>query len=197
MKGGSDYSVPMPTDSDYQTIRLRLRQTLQKRAMLQLQGMVGKNQHLIKASLQEKKVISEIRDPQEGSPADRLRLSLRSEFSAWYFTDEDLQVVARNTLDANLSPDSVAVPTSLFITSLNEPALSGDRARWDIHAVRKIRPTWSSEAVASLIMGRKPEEAARLLRERFSLLNPAEVALLPSWWPYLPFLSFRIQVEAQ
>jgi hypothetical protein len=66
-----------------------------------------------------------------------------------------------------------------------------------MHAVRRIRPLWSSEAVAALVMGRKPEEAERLLRERFGLQSPAEVALLPSWWPYLPFLSFRIQVEAQ
>jgi hypothetical protein len=197
MQGGSDYTVPMPTESDYQTLHQRLRQTLQENSLHKLQGMTGNNQHLILASLQEKKVISESRDPQEGSPADRLKLSLQSEFSAWYFTDEDLQVVARNTLDANLSPDQVAVPDTLFISSLNEPILSGESARWDIHAVRRIRPEWSSDAVAALVMGRKPAEASRLLNERFGLQNPAEVALVPSWWPFLPFLSFRIQVEAQ
>ncbi len=159
--------------------------------------MTEKNQHLILATLQEKKVISESRDPQEGSPADRLQLSLRSEYSIWYFTDEDLQVVARNILDANLAPGQMAAPATLFISSLKEPVLSGDTARWDIHAVRKIRPVWSSEAVAALVMGRKPEDAERLLSERFGLQSPAKVALVPAWWPYLPFLSFRIQVEAQ
>jgi hypothetical protein len=159
--------------------------------------MTEKNQHLILASLQEKKVISESRDPQEGSPADRLQLSLRSEYSIWYFTDEDLQLVARDTLDANLAPDHVAVPATLYISSLNEPVLSGDSARWDMHAVRRIRPEWSSEAVAALVMGQKPEDAERLLSERFGLQSPVEVTLVPFWWPYLPFLSFRIQVEAQ
>jgi hypothetical protein len=197
MQGGSDYDVPMPTDSDYQKLRQRLRQTLQRNALQQLQGMTEKNQHLILASLQEKKVISESRDPQEGSPADRLQLSLRSEYSIWYFTDEDLQLVARDTLDANLAPDHVAVPATLYISSLNEPVLSGDSARWDMHAVRRIRPEWSSEAVAALVMGQKPEDAERLLSERFGLQSPVEVTLVPFWWPYLPFLSFRIQVEAQ
>ena len=197
MQGGSDYNVPMPVESDYQQLRQKLRQTLQKNALQQLKGMVGKNQHLILASLQEQKVISESRDPLEGSPADRLRLSLQSEYSAWYFTDEDLQVVARDTLDANLSPVHVVVPASLVISSLNEPVLSGDSARWEIHVIRKIQPAWSSESAVSLVMGRKPEEASRLLSERYGLQNPAKVELLPSWWPYLPFLSFRIQVEAQ
>jgi hypothetical protein len=66
-----------------------------------------------------------------------------------------------------------------------------------MHAVRRIRPEWSSEAVAALVMGQKPEDAERLLSERFGLQSPVEVALVPFWWPYLPFLSFRIQVEAQ
>jgi hypothetical protein len=195
--GGSDYTVPMPLDSDYQQLRQRLSQTLQKNALQQLKGMVGKSQHLILASLQETKVISESRDPLDGSPGDRLRLSLQSEYSAWYFTDEDLQVVARNTLDATLARDHVAVPASLFVTSLSEPVLSGDNARWDIHAVRRIRPAWSSESISALVMGRKPTDASVLLRERYGLQTPAQMALQPSWWPYLPFLSFRIQVEAK
>ena len=197
MLGGSDYAVPMPTDTDYQQLDQRLRQTLQKNALQQMQKIVIKGQHLILASVQEKKVISETRDPQDGSPADRLQISLQSEYSAWYFTDEDLQVVARNTLDANLLSGQVAVPDTLFISSLDVPALSGDSAHWDIHAVRKISPAWSPESVAAQMVGRKPADVSRLLRQRLGLQHPAQVTLLPSWWPYLPFLSFRIQVEAQ
>jgi hypothetical protein len=197
MQGGSDYSVPIPVDSDYQQLRLRLVQTLQNSALRQLNGMVGKNQHLILASVQEKKVINETRDPLDDNPADRLRLSLQSEYSAWYFTDEDLQLVARNTLDANLMAGFVADPTSLFVSSLGEPVVSGDSARWDIHAVRRILPSWSSESIDALVMGRKPQDAGVLLRDRYGLKTPAQVALQPPWWPYLPFLSFRIQVEVQ
>ena len=197
MQGGSDYNVPIPVDSDYQQLRQRLVQTLQKTALQQLKGMVGKNQHLIPASLQEKKVSSEQRDPLDGNPGDRLTLTLQSEYSIWYFTDEDLQVVARNTLDANLLAGYVATPTSLFVSSLGEPVLSGDSARWDIHAVRRILPNWSSESIAALVMGRKPQDAAIVLRDRYGLKTPVKMALQPAWWPYLPFLSFRIQVEVQ
>jgi hypothetical protein len=197
MQGGSDYSVPIPVDSDYQQLRQRLVQKLQKTALQQLQGMVSKNQHLIPASLQAKKLISEQRDPLDGNPGDRLQLSLQSEYSVWYFTDEDLQVVARNTLDANLMAGYVATPASLFVSSLGEPVLSGDSARWDIHAVRRILPAWSSESIATLVLGRKPQDAGTLLRDRYGLKTPAQVALQPAWWPYLPFLSFRIQVEVQ
>ena len=197
MQGGSDYSVPIPVDSDYQQLRQRLVQTLQKTALQQLKGMVGKNQHLILASLQEKKVISEKRDPPDGNPADRLQLTLQSEYSAWYFTDEDLQVVARNTLDANLSAGYVAAPASLFVSSLDEPVISGDSARWDIHAVRRILPAWSAESIAAMVMGRRSQDVGVLLRDHYGLKTPAQVALQPAWWPYLPFLSFRIQVEIQ
>jgi hypothetical protein len=197
MQGGSDYSVPIPVDSDYQQLRQRLVQKLQKTALQQLQGMVGKNQHLIPASLQEKKLISEQRDPLDGNPGDRLQLTLQSEYSVWYFTDEDLQVVARNTLDANLMAGYVATPASLFVSSLGEPVLSGGSARWDIHAVRRILPAWSSESIAALVLGRKPQDAGALLRDRYGLKTSAQVALQPAWWPYLPFLSFRIQVEVQ
>jgi hypothetical protein len=197
MQGGSDYTVPIPVDSDYQQLRQRLVQTLQKTALQQLKSMLGKNQHLIPASLQEKSVISEKRDPLDGNPADRLQLSMQSEYSAWYFTDEDLQVVARNSLDANLMAGYVAAPASLFVSSLEEPVISGDSARWEIHAVRRILPSWSAESIAAQVMGRKPQDAGMLLRNRYGLKTPAQVALQPSWWPYLPFLSFRIQVEVQ
>jgi hypothetical protein len=106
-------------------------------------------------------------------------------------------LVARNTLDANLMAGFVAAPTSLFVSSLDEPVISGDSARWDVHAVRRILPSWSSETIAALVMGQKPQAAGALLLNRYGLKTPAQVALQPAWWPYLPFLSFRIQVEVQ
>ena len=55
-------------------------------------------------------------------------------------------------------------------------------------------------AVRSMVLGLSPEEAKRMLTERFALARPPQIDLGPSWLPYLvpiklPVLPWRIRVK--
>ena len=55
-------------------------------------------------------------------------------------------------------------------------------------------------AVRSAVLGLQPEEASRVLAERFALARPPEIHLGPDWLPYvvplkLPVLPWRIRVK--
>ena len=57
-----------------------------------------------------------------------------------------------------------------------------------------------ADAVRSAVLGLPPEEAARVLTERFALARPPEIQLGPDWLPYvvplkLPVLPWRIRVK--
>jgi hypothetical protein len=57
-----------------------------------------------------------------------------------------------------------------------------------------------ADAVRSAVLGLTPEEASRVLAERFALARPPEIRLGPEWLPYvvplkLPVLPWRIRVK--
>ena len=194
MQGGSDLNVPMPVQSDYDQLNQRLSQNLQLAALDKIKASLLPGQSVIPASLTKKKLLKETRQPEEGNPADRLKLSQQIEYSAWTYMDEDVKSVVRIALDANRPGDQVPVSDSFFITPLGDPTITSDTARWQVHAVQMVHSALSPETISRLITGKKPEQARKLLREQFKLTAPLQITISPSWWPTMPFLPFRIQV---
>ena len=45
------------------------------------------------------------------------------------------------------------------------------------------------------IAGKPVEEAAALLQEALPLKQEPQITIFPQWFPWLPWLSFRIQTE--
>jgi hypothetical protein len=46
-----------------------------------------------------------------------------------------------------------------------------------------------------LAMGLSPTQATRRLAEDLPLASAPQIALTPAWWPRLPILPFRIDVQ--
>jgi hypothetical protein len=49
--------------------------------------------------------------------------------------------------------------------------------------------------VAELILGKSREDAAALLMESLPLASPPEITITPDWFPNIPFLPIRTQIE--
>jgi len=49
--------------------------------------------------------------------------------------------------------------------------------------------------VTDLVLGKPHEDAAALLMESFPLARPPEITVTPEWFPYIPFLPIRTQIE--
>jgi hypothetical protein len=55
--------------------------------------------------------------------------------------------------------------------------------------------TISTADVAEMILGKSREEADRLLMESLPLARPPEITITPAWFPNIPFLLIRTQIE--
>lgn len=53
----------------------------------------------------------------------------------------------------------------------------------------------SPAEVLQLVKGRPVEKAAAVLAEKLPLARPPEVIVSPKWFPYMPFMPIRIEVE--
>jgi hypothetical protein len=59
------------------------------------------------------------------------------------------------------------------------------------YATAKIDETQAVES----ILGESPSAAEEILAERYPLAEPPEITVTPSWFPTLPFIPLRVQVE--
>ena len=134
--------------------------------------------------------------PSEPQPGDTLTLRLRQSFRALTVSRRDLEQLSAAALRANLPEGYTAMEATLTIHDVTEPVWNAEeqRATWRIQAVWQALARLDPSRAIHLALGRSPQEARTLLEAQFPLSQPAEVHAVPSWWPRLPFLPFRISV---
>lgn len=151
---------------------------------------------MLAGTLKLEQVLEESLLPEVGNPGDRLRLSLRVEFSGYSISMADLNQLAEITLDANLPVGQRAVPASLTTEATGQPKmLAGGRIEWQVTASRKTIPNLSRQDLQKAVLGKQPEDAAKALSSLIQLESPPGITLNPSWWFWMPSLGFRIQIE--
>ncbi len=55
--------------------------------------------------------------------------------------------------------------------------------------------TIDTAKVTALVLGKPKEDAAAVLMESLPLARPPQITVTPEWFPYLPFLPIRTQIE--
>jgi Baseplate J-like protein len=196
ISGGRQETVRAPSTSDRQQLHSRLLADLQRSALDELQKGLAFGDLLLPTSLQVNRVLEETYDPAETQPADRLSLSLRVEFQAEVVSGEDLQRLAVATLDASLPAGFSPAPETLKIDSLSTPQVGPDGFfQWQLHARRQLFAALPQNQAIQLAMGLSPTQAALRLAKELPLAGSPQIALTPAWWPRLPILPFRIDVQ--
>lgn len=204
LTGGSDRSSPAPSLADFGRLKEKLLNDLHGIAIEELRAELPPGQRLLENSLRIRSVLVEEREPAEGQPAERLQLTMRVEFEGWSVDEGDIEAIARPILDASLAGEFLPVPGSFQVEFVNEPALMDmeeaqetGTVRWKIVVRRSVESGWSDVEVVRAIQGRRVEEARRILKDRLSLAEPAEIELYPTWWVRMPFLPARIALVKQ
>jgi hypothetical protein len=196
ISGGRQQTARAPSASDRQQLHDRLLANLQRSALDELRNGLPAGDLLLAASLQVNRVLEETYDPAEIQPADRLSLSLRVEFQAQVVSGEDLQRLAVAILDANLPTGFSPAPETLKLDNQTTPQVGPDGFfQWQLHARRQLFATLPQNQAIQLAMGLSPTQATRRLAEDLPLASAPQIALTPAWWPRLPILPFRIDVQ--
>jgi hypothetical protein len=196
ISGGRQQSALAPSASDRQLLHSRLLSDLQRSALEELNNGLSAGDLLLPASLQVNHILEETYEPAESQPADRLSLSLRVEFQAQVVSGEDLQRLASAILDANLPAGFSAAPETLQVDNQTTPQVGPDGFfQWRLHARRQLFATLPQTQAIQLAVGLSPSQASQRLARDLPLASPPQIALTPAWWPRLPILPFRINVQ--
>lgn len=194
--GGSDRRLPAPDQNDRDNLLENLTADLEMTALNELEQGLAPGDVLISASLRQVEVLDTVFQPQGEQPADQIELSQRLAFEALVVSQADLQTMALSSLDATLPEGYRVVPETLEVAPLTEPVLTSNQtASFEIEAARQIEAVIPTTQVINLVMGLPPATAARQLARALPLETSPEVVIQPSWWPRLPLIPLRVQVQ--
>jgi hypothetical protein len=197
-QGGSERRSPAPQSSDYLAAEEQLKKDLRASALDDLERKLAPGERLVEGTLVISKILKDTREPAPGQPADFARLSQQLEYTAWYVKEQDLDAVARTALEANRAAGFQPLEGSLQIDFAEDVKMDENGvAHWEMSVYRQLEAVWSDTQAAQAVVGRSPNEAARILGQQVSLSSPPRFKMVPYWWQRLPFLSFRIAVVRQ
>ena len=191
---GEDRKAASPTKLDYETLRTEVLKGLNGKAMQEIELKFPSGEKILPPSLKLVNILEERREPEVGLPSDQIKLTIRAEFSAWYIHLQDLANVERIALDADLSDGMTGINDSLRSDDINDPQVVNETIQWQVQASRDVQKIWDKEAVASLVLGKRPDDAARLMTKMLGIPSGLRIEVNPGWWPFLPSLLFRVEV---
>jgi hypothetical protein len=199
-RGGVDKPAPAPSARDRSQLYSQLLASLQETALQEFkaryQGGAAEDGIPILSSLQLASTVDETYTPDEYAPAEKLQLNLRLEFKALEVSSTDLQKLVTPLLDGSLPDHFFVLPGTLNIVTLNEPFLDEKNiAHWNLSAQRNIQAIITPEETIELIKGLPITNAQQRLSNNLPVSNKPQIDLVPSWWPYIPFLAPRIAVN--
>jgi len=195
--GGTERAVPMPSADDRAHLVTALLAELRQQALDQLANQLSIGDLLFPDTLVVNKTLEETYQPEEGQPGGVLTLTVKVEFSTQYAQASDLTTLAEAALDAGLTKDMLPMAGTMSVEITGKPASRADGiTAFEIHASRELKPDINFSSVARAVQGMSPSEAGQQLESMLPLASPPQIELVPSWWPWLPFLQFRIVINA-
>lgn len=197
---GSDQPAASPTSSDTTKLYNRLRDELELTAINELLARMPADgtvaDYPIRVTLELSEVLEETYSPPSGLPGEEVNLLLRLEFKFQYVSKNDLMALVGPILAANLPEGFKAVPGTLRIFHQEETLeIEQGTAGWQIILEQDIQPEVSEAEAVDLAHGLPVEQAKGKLEAALGLAQSPQIQISPGWWPYLPYLPFRIQVD--
>jgi hypothetical protein len=100
-------------------------------------------------------------------------------------------------MDASIGPDKNPLQGSFKVVDIQTPVLDGSQVRWKVKASQFVQTAWDSSQLIKLIAGQTPAAATKNLEGFPGLVSPPQITLTPAWWPVLPLLPARIEVDVR
>ena len=193
--GGTDGSVPSPTNKDFRILREHLIKILKQAALVELQAMLPTDDTLITPTLKIIEIIDETTTPAVGEPGNKLSQSMRMRFQTQVVAGKELRNLVTPILEANTPTGYTPILTTLVLDRLTLPTIREDgNAHWTLRAQRKLQADIVTNQAINLIIGLSVLQSIDRLDRSLPLAAEAQIMLAPEWWPRLPFLPMRIQV---
>ena len=196
--GGRDRMTEAATERDLARLREDLLEKMVNQALEAMEAMLGSNDQMFADTLEIEQVLVEEYEPPLGQPSQKVRLTMRVEFTASYAAGEDLNELASTVLNASRSEGYVATGEPLSFEIINSYRTDNEGVtRWVMRVSRKLEKQVDTGKTIQLVQGRSMAIATAQLKNNLDLPYTPEIQLTPDWWPWLPLIPFNITVEMQ
>jgi len=197
--GGRERASVQATEADRERAKILLLQSLESDARAKLADELNLNDILFDETFAFSQILSENYDLPVGAAASQLTLTMQAEYTVQYANASDLTELGSLALNASLPSGFFAAPNTVTVVkSVTNPILLNDRTlRWSMRAERKIVQQINTGYVTQLIQGLGSSAAQSKLDDNLPLVSEPKVSLVPSWWPWVPIVPFRIEVVTQ
>jgi hypothetical protein len=197
MSGGTDRQSPAQTAEDRARLRSELLADLLHKCELALPATLEDGDLIFPQTLALAQVLTETYVPAENQTGEMLSLTMNLQCQAQYASAADLSALAAMVLDAELPDGFAPALTGVDLGNLGSPVTdAAGVTSWQMEAGRLLHARLDQFPVAQWTAGHTPARAARQLADSLPLDSAPEIRLVPSWWPWMPLIPFRISVQA-
>ena len=194
--GGTDLTATEAADADRQHLHDMVTAALDQQARQEVAASIGAHDLLLPNTLKADAPSQETYDPPAGQPGDMLKLTMSVQYSAQYVTADDLTQLAQTVLDASMPEGFVSNPDTMQFNSTNVFAADqSGSTHFNLQAERVITRQIQSSQVIFSALGLSPIYAKQVLQSNLPLAAPPTIDMSPSWWPWMPLIPFRIEVQ--
>ncbi len=194
--GGTDQLMTAPTDDDRKRVHDVLLPLLRSQALDQINASLGPKDLLLTNSLEVGQVMDETYDPPAGQAGSLVTVNMRVQFSVLYVKGEDLTQLAQSLLDDSIPSGFSPQPDSLTFNAMSTPALDqGGATHFILQVGRTIERQLNFSEANTLVRGLPPGSAVKVLTSRLPLAQPPQIQMTPAWWPWMPLIPFRIDIQ--
>jgi hypothetical protein len=195
LKGGTNSMLIGATEEDRAKLREVVMENLRRDAESKMHTEIASADLLLTDTFEVVKIIDENFMPAAGQPGKTLTLNIQVEFSARYVLDDDLKQLSISMLNASVRNGFVptTLPTYKVITDPSTD--NSDISHFELEVKRPLIRQVDSMQVFSIVRGHKPYLVLDDLTSRLSLRQKPEIAITPSWWPWLPLIPFNVSVQ--
>jgi hypothetical protein len=195
--GGTDRSAPIQTAEDRASLRSALEAEILKQCKTSIPQSIAVGDVFFPDTLEAGEVLSETYFPADGQTGETLSLTMKLKCQAQYATAADMEFMARLAMDAKLPDGFAPASNAITITTSGTPVTNAEGiTRWQVQAQRLLQARLDLAEAAKSIQGRSLETARQQLTKSLRLAAAPTINLTPSWWPWMPFVPFRIIVSA-
>ena len=194
--GGSSESFPAPEEEDYNHLYGNLINDLREKASQEIYYSGDKDYVPIPASLHLDEIIDEKRYQPIAEASDTLKMAITARFSVLFYDPEDLNKLVNDLMDISLDEGFIADRDGIMIQEIGQiEVISDDEVAWIVDARRLIYREFSPVEIKKMIRGKSIEQAENLIDAKISHQKKSEIIPFVDWWPYIPVLIARIELE--
>jgi hypothetical protein len=196
---GGESSLRSPSDDDIRDLREKIKSALLAQARKEFGQTKKSGQTFFEKTIKIEKVVDENISTPAGEPADFLEIGMTAEVSILYIEEDDIKTSIREALNTNIPKGYEPENETIVFTTIGEPEFDPDTVslKWEIQAARKLRSTYSTNAIVQATMGKTPRQALVQISAMMHHQALPQIQIFPTWWPRLPYIPFRIEVISQ